>query len=1786
MPKKNAESSRSLVKGQKGEKSPKKKKKKSKDGVVKPESSMTLMSTESKAKKKKPKSSSSLGGKDKKKPKKSSSSSKKSKRHLVIHKDEDKDEDENNNMINIEEGNEQLEDDDADMKQPQQQLQDQISKGESISSNADAKPPQKADSAAAASLEDDINDDMDMMEDSQIFEAGPPIGEILAMHTAEDDDDVSDIGDAIQDDPVVEIIDGVEVIYNPDDTDICFDDRHHPGTKDWIIVIRECLEKFVGQEYSPPVYKAIKKKLKGRRFLVRTRRTERTSWREATKPEVIELFGECFNEERRRDKEGITDDDSGIDSSLQNSAAQSEMSLSVADILDTDEPEVNVNGTATKEPLPTPTPTSAPTPRMSNHDNGEVEIKSKGRFDFHSSPRRTISDTALAGHTKAARLKTERGQSKRSLSSGEIITSDTHLLMAMREIEGAEDYARPFDDVTLLQQGIAAEEKLNTLLTLADSSRTVALKAELDKLEDLAKRMRYASMAPLLDILTKIERHVTDYYQSLTENNASSSSLQESLMHLQQNHKSPNGVDKTTLSKQPSMDRPPTSPRRPLEADPDTDVENSTSHRVESSDSNRVEKDANSHQGARHRRTINVSSEHGQPSSDRHALNSLEGSAQDSSPLKSPGRSDLGLNHSAVSLSMDDDEFDDDGLSHDEHRTSDIDDLGSASTNHEKLDSGRRIGDPDDVSSDPGHEDYELQLADKSDLESEDLSNRKGSNREKYGDPDSSSQAEGVEDSYNEMVLGGSSSVGSQGSEPSEYSGQLETEKRHDAQEYERSYRTADLGGSYREMQLAGMDSAESFVKENESGLETDDDELYDDDAAEEDGEVYDDDADELEDGGAAEIEDAEEDHDGEGEGVEGDFALPDENGHILEVKRDYGDDDLSSMGRSMPGLYGSDSEDEDEEEYEEYEVDYEEEEEEDEDKSEGSDTSKSDSDESGTKTEPKEEKANPKVEQFFDRLQHFFEVRRKVDERAELMDSSGKFQSIKVKLHSGGILKKNGKYKKEYQQHDLRNKIVRTLDDLYDAAELAQLELKRLLEQLIAEIKGLDGGSIIVVPLKQRNKAFEKAQEEYFDRKPGPPESWLYDIVRGSVMCKSYKQMNDVNKWLGKNAHIVTSKNRFLEPAFNGYRDLLYHVSIPYKDDLAHICEIQVHLKDMKALDEQFGMPKHYEYFRSAFAGPWRTQDQILEDLGMLNKYGEIGGQCMVKLLKSKDPDQLRLFARLCRDKLDEFDRALELYRRILLLQEGRDDHEDIADTYMGLGLVLGALGEVDESLLNLEKALAIKESIQGTDHLEVAHTYTEIGHMLSQKGDYAGALKKFRDAMKVREKQLGREHFLVINSLQDIGCALRDTGDFRSSEAELRRALKIQESVLGDIHPDVAVTRSMLGTTLCELGDFSKAMEEHRLALTIRETVLGKNHPLTAHSHTNIGIVLRQKGDYEVAEWRYRKALRIQEAVKGKDDEDCAVSLTHLGEVLKRKGDYDGAIKSIKRAIKMREKNLGMDHPVSAGSHLDLGQVYLKKRKFDQALQEFRKAKVVRESFLGQRHPDTAVAYNAVGNVLSLKGEHDAALNEHKRALAIFEATLGKTHPATATGYQCLADALFAKGDKDDSLIEHRKALAVRANILSKDHPDTAVSCARIGKLLSEKGDLVGALVAYRQALAITVGLCGEEHPESATARIEVGAVLAAQGDLEEALDEVQVALEIKESSLGKDHTDTAQALGVMGTLHSMLGEFTEAQEFHKKSLSILERKLGKKNALTKAARQKLMKAVEKEEEKVVLL
>jgi hypothetical protein len=83
----------------------------------------------------------------------------------------------------------------------------------------------------------------------------------------------------------------------PTINDVCFDADEHPGTMAYEAAVRKSLKRWGGQDFGPPVYRAIKKQLPGRRFFICDDPDQsEQEWREVPKQELVETFGAHFDE--------------------------------------------------------------------------------------------------------------------------------------------------------------------------------------------------------------------------------------------------------------------------------------------------------------------------------------------------------------------------------------------------------------------------------------------------------------------------------------------------------------------------------------------------------------------------------------------------------------------------------------------------------------------------------------------------------------------------------------------------------------------------------------------------------------------------------------------------------------------------------------------------------------------------------------------------------------------------------------------------------------------------------------------------------------------------------------------------------------------------------------------------------------------------------------------------------------------------------------------------------------------------------------------------------------------------------------------------------------------------------------------------------------------------------------------------------------------------------------------------------------------------------------------------
>jgi hypothetical protein len=83
----------------------------------------------------------------------------------------------------------------------------------------------------------------------------------------------------------------------PNVLDICIGKTQHTGTKEFYHFVKYVVSSSTQQEFSPPMFRRIKRKFKDRRFFIGPAKSE-TEWREVTNRELIDFIGGSYDAER------------------------------------------------------------------------------------------------------------------------------------------------------------------------------------------------------------------------------------------------------------------------------------------------------------------------------------------------------------------------------------------------------------------------------------------------------------------------------------------------------------------------------------------------------------------------------------------------------------------------------------------------------------------------------------------------------------------------------------------------------------------------------------------------------------------------------------------------------------------------------------------------------------------------------------------------------------------------------------------------------------------------------------------------------------------------------------------------------------------------------------------------------------------------------------------------------------------------------------------------------------------------------------------------------------------------------------------------------------------------------------------------------------------------------------------------------------------------------------------------------------------------------------------------
>ena len=175
------------------------------------------------------------------------------------------------------------------------------------------------------------------------------------------------------------------------------------------------------------------------------------------------------------------------------------------------------------------------------------------------------------------------------------------------------------------------------------------------------------------------------------------------------------------------------------------------------------------------------------------------------------------------------------------------------------------------------------------------------------------------------------------------------------------------------------------------------------------------------------------------------------------------------------------------------------------------------------------------------------------------MADSIEEFDKVQLNLNPGEEV-----YNGDMRQRSVSGEPIGGMRELYEIASMAKPVFDAAISSIVSGL-GMDlEESLLTTGLKDEKRATEKAKNDYSKRQPGPPLSWLFDIVRASVVCQDEVEMAAVVQELRAHPDIevIRVKNRFRHPTAAGFRDLNISLRVRVQTSLTrevlHACEIQ----------------------------------------------------------------------------------------------------------------------------------------------------------------------------------------------------------------------------------------------------------------------------------------------------------------------------------------------------------------------------------------------------------------------------------------------------------------------------------------------------------------------------------------------------------------------------------------------------------------------------------------------------
>jgi signal transduction histidine kinase len=330
----------------------------------------------------------------------------------------------------------------------------------------------------------------------------------------------------------------------------------------------------------------------------------------------------------------------------------------------------------------------------------------------------------------------------------------------------------------------------------------------------------------------------------------------------------------------------------------------------------------------------------------------------------------------------------------------------------------------------------------------------------------------------------------------------------------------------------------------------------------------------------------------------------------------------------------------------------------------------------------------------------------------------------------------------------------------------------------------------------------------------------------------------------------------------------------------------------------------------------PKRAAEYGKEGLSILGRLEREGGK------KPAIKIRLLLASVTALQNLGEHEAALAYCRIGEKLAQQIGDRHSLALFYNHGGLLLDLLGDLDQSVRQVIRAVALFEELGDRKNLAVA--YKNMGNIYKEMKNSKQAMEHYLKSLHLLEEL--QDNLGIAKLLNNIGILYHDAGEHEKALGYYRRCQAIMDKEKWTLGQAVALIN--IATVMADMGDFEGSYKYNLEALELSKIIGNKRH--TAILLSNIGVDLREMGRCKEALRYVYQALDIAKAIKNKDIiRNFYEELSYIYDAMK---DYTNAFLYLKKYKKTNDEIFTADAQKSIAEALLNYKTAIKEKEIQQ--------------------------------------------------------------------------------------------------------------------------------------------------------------------------------------------------------------------------------------------------------------